>query len=514
MLGATARTPSERRARRFVKPWCGRSCYAALAGRRLGPADAFRPRTDRPRQAAPFSIRADRTQTTCGDLCASSRGAPSAPDRTVRQPNPGSAAPARPHTLPHRRRAARGGRLQPPRDASQPGIERALAQQSEHRVAIRRRHAQPAPKFRKHAQNRPDLERTPGLQVLQHRRPERAQLARHRDPLGAAHPRRQAEPRADRVGLLHHPQRERVRMRIVEQAVRRRSRQRAERIHVHVAPELRPDVGADVGRTLDVEAARRERVGNALARLAQRGARRADDQPVAAAAHDDARFARRRRQVHHAADRARGRQRGSRHAARIDRVERRAVERAAEAVEKPPRQPVHRDDDDRARPDERRDARSKRRQRVRLQRDDDIILFAERVRVVARAQRDRRFAARLADDSQPAPAQRIERRAARKRAHVPARAREPRRKQPADRADPDDRRAHRCSIHMRFSSFDEAASIEPNSCMHNHPAARTARQPSMSRAAPAPSAARSSSPSTPPIWLLSCIPSLRYAQRK
>ena len=327
--------------------------------------------------------------------------------------------------------------------ALQPAVRRALAQQPEYRVAIRGRHAELAPEFREHAEDRPDLERAPRFEILQHRRLERAELARDRDPLGPAHSRRQTEPCADRGRLLHHPQREILRERIVEQLLGRRARQRAQWIHVHVAPQLRPDLGPDRGRRLDVETARRERRGEPGRGDVKPLIGCTDDQPVAAPTAHDARRVGTRRQVHDATDRLRGRQRRRHRAGRIDSIERHAVERPFEPVREPPRQAVHRRDDHGVRPDQRRNSGGQRRQHLSLQGDHHVVLHAERGRIVTRSHRNRRCLARLVDHTHAVRIQRIERRATRIRTHDHAGPRQRGRQQPADRADPDHRRAHR-----------------------------------------------------------------------
>ena len=71
------------------------------------------------------------------------------------------------------------------------------------------------------------------------------------------------------------------------------------------------------------------------------------------------------------------------HAAGIDRFEARALERAAEAVEVPPGHAVLHGDDGGVGAEQRRDLVERRRDRMGLQREDDIVL-RRRARRVAR----------------------------------------------------------------------------------------------------------------------------------
>lgn len=226
------------------------------------------------------------------------------------------------------------------------------------------------------AQYRVDLERPVRLHVLQHRRLERAQFARHGDARSRAHPRRQPKAGANSLSLVHHSQHERMRKWIVEEAVGCRTRQRTERVHVHVAPKLGPDIRADVVGGFDIEAAcGQRRHERPRSRCASR-IRRTDNEPVAAATTDHAGSVGGRGQMDDAAESTLGRQCARHGSAGVDGLDALARERRVRTVEKPPRQAVHGADDGRALDDEGAKAGDNRRQRVRLQRNHDEILGA------------------------------------------------------------------------------------------------------------------------------------------
>jgi uncharacterized RmlC-like cupin family protein len=87
--------------------------------------------------------------------------------------------------------------------------------------------------------------------------------------------------------------------------------------------------------------------------------------------------ARLRRHMHDASDDAIRIERGEHRAIRIERPERSAFERTAGTMEVPPGQAVDCRHDDRARGHQRLHARQHRRDRVRLQSDDDQVLRAK-----------------------------------------------------------------------------------------------------------------------------------------
>ena len=180
------------------------------------------------------------------------------------------------------------------------------------------------------ADQRVELDRAAGVGVLQHRGPEAAELAGHRDPLLARLRDRAADARAD-LGRLRHPaQHEGTHQRVVEDGVAGRAGQRGDRVHRHVAPELVPDVAAHVGARFGLEACAGERRADRVDASRRAAGRLADDQPLAEAMPDDAGLGRRAGQVDDAAEHARERQ-ARRAGGRPGRRSRAAARRASAA---------------------------------------------------------------------------------------------------------------------------------------------------------------------------------------
>jgi hypothetical protein len=287
----------------------------------------------------------------------------------------------------------------------------------EERRDVGRGHADPLADLVHGADDGVELQRPPGLDVLQHRRPEGAELRGDRVAILGRLRDRATDAPADRRRFLHARGIEGAHQRVGEHAVTRGAGDRRDRIHRHVAPELVPDVVADVGGVRRVEARVREEIDDFLRALAAPAPRLADDEALPRRVLHEAGLRRRGAGMHDAADHpveGDGRRDGT---IRIDARE--SARESVEALAEPPRNAVHRRHHPRSRAEERRDGRGDLRERGSLHGDDHQVLGAEIGRAVARA------GARLQGAAGPrhAPAvaaQRLERRAARERAHLGA----------------------------------------------------------------------------------------------
>ena len=91
-----------------------------------------------------------------------------------------------------------------------------------------------------------DLRRSARFDVLQHRRLVPAYFLGTGDTLFQAYAKRDAQFVSDRLGLGHHRRRKLARRRILANVQQRGTGERADGIEGQVAPELEPDLGADV----------------------------------------------------------------------------------------------------------------------------------------------------------------------------------------------------------------------------------------------------------------------------
>src|SRR5713101_1312597 len=224
-----------------------------------------------------------------------------------------------------------------------------------------------------------DLEGPARLRVLQHGRPERAELARDGIAVLAALADRTPDPLPDRRGLRHDGQRVPVEQRVVQDAVAGRPGQRRNGIHRHVSPELVPDVGLDARGNGRLESGRSKQ-------LRQRGhpgrdlaPRLSNNQLVAEAVTDETGLHHRAGRVHHAADDVATGYRDLDAAVRVDRREPHAVTGAAgRRQEEPPRHAVHRGQHHGVRSQQGRDLLSGAAERRPLDGQDHQVLRAER----------------------------------------------------------------------------------------------------------------------------------------
>jgi len=129
-------------------------------------------------------------------------------------------------------------------------------------------------------------------------------------------------------------------------------------------------------------------------------------------------------------------------ATRIDALQMQPVEIARIVLEVPPRDAVLRADDSGLGPDERRELRCERRERVGLHAEDEDVWAAHVLQVSCDLRPDFEVAVR-AEDPQALLLHRAQVRSTREQHHVGARLREARADEPADRAGPCDRDSHK-----------------------------------------------------------------------
>ena len=160
-----------------------------------------------------------------------------------------------------------------------------------------------------------------------------------------------------------------------------------------VAPELEPDLGANVVEHRRLEAGALEALGHPHRTLAPAAVELAERQPVALDVHDDAGRRQLRSGVDHAAEHLLRREMAGECARRVDTAHDRAGEFAAMAMEVPELNTVLQGDDDRFRPDEPGGVGRDVAELVRLHREHDDVLGADGAVVVRRT--DRAHAAAL-----------------------------------------------------------------------------------------------------------------------
>ena len=186
---------------------------------------------------------------------------------------------------------------------------------------------------------------------------------------------------ADRLRLEHHRPRERPRAVVGDDVLERAAGQRRDRVEGQIAPELQPDLAADVVAHRRLQAGRDHLLGkprDALALLARRLAQR---KALAVDVADQARRFDLGGGIDHAADDALRPEPVPDRAAGIDRLQPRAFQRPADAVKIPPGHAVLHGDDGRVLAEQRRDLIQRRPDRMGLQRQHDIVLHAELVRL-------------------------------------------------------------------------------------------------------------------------------------
>ena len=127
------------------------------------------------------------------------------------------------------------------------------------------------------------------LDVLQHRGLVRADGLGAGDALFDCEAKADAERFANGLGFPHHRRGKRPRRRKAADVLERRAGERAQRIEGQVAPELHPDLGADVAQDRRFEPRPREELGERRDPGGLRAVQFSERQPVALDMADDAR---------------------------------------------------------------------------------------------------------------------------------------------------------------------------------------------------------------------------------
>ena len=222
--------------------------------------------------------------------------------------------------------------------------------------------------------------------VLVHRGAHVADLARVRNALHGVQCRVDAGSTADRDGLAHHADEQRVHFGRIDERVQVRPRDEAYRVETGVAQQLDPDLAPHIGCDPRIEAGLGEERGDAVDAPTRAAGGFAENQRVAAGSQFGVRGRRRRaRHVDHAAHHARERHRRLDGAAGVDREQPPTCQRPGAREEDPPWQPVDRGHDHRIRPAHRSHCGRHLRQRGGLDRHDQQFLGAQRLGAVAAA---------------------------------------------------------------------------------------------------------------------------------
>ena len=272
-----------------------------------------------------------------------------------------------------------------------------------------------------------------GLDILQHRGLDRAELARLRHALFGLHGKVQPERVADAKRLHHHRREQACHVRVVKHQVGGDAGQHRHRVEADVAEQLHPDVAPDIVRRSSLETRSHQGFREDLDPRRGLVRRLANDHPAARIPAHHARLGHIRRQKHHTADHARLRNRACDAAIRVAGLERSALQGAAPAVEEPPGDAVHRRHHGGIRPEQGPDALYCGRQAVPLERDDHHVLMTEVGSVVA-GRHAHRVPLVAMQQGQAIGADRVEMRAARDHADLIARQRETRAERAADGA--------------------------------------------------------------------------------
>ncbi len=245
-----------------------------------------------------------------------------------------------------------------------------------------------------------------------------------------------------RLAFQHHRPRDPALAVIGDQHVQRRRRQRADRIERHVAPELDPELVADLGTDGRLEAGGDQRLGQRRRARRLLAVRLAEGEAVAIGVLDDAGLGHLGGGIDDAADGALGRQQLADYTAGVHALHAPAFVGAGELMEIPPGDAVDRRDDGRLRPQQRLHLLRGTWQRMRLQRDDDVVLRPGLRGGGDGADGDHRLAA-LAAQREALGLHRLQVRAARDDGHLGVTlGGELRRHQPAERAGAEDAELH------------------------------------------------------------------------
>jgi hypothetical protein len=269
------------------------------------------------------------------------------------------------------------------------------------------------------------LQRPAVLDVLEHRRLVLADPLGARDAALERHAEAGAELLADRLGLGHHRGGQRAARGEPADAGQCGVRQGADRVEAQVAPQLEPDLGADVLEHRRLEPGLLEQFGERLDARGFRTVELAHREAVALDVADHAGRDELRGWIHDAADHAvDGDTRGD-HAPRVDGLDPRPLEGAAQALKVPPGDAVLHGHDDRLRTEQAAHLRRRGRDLVGLHGGDDDVVRAGLGDLVRRARGvDEVLGAVLHDQLHALFPDGLEVRAAADECHVLARQRE------------------------------------------------------------------------------------------
>ena len=226
------------------------------------------------------------------------------------------------------------------------------------------------------ADQRVELDGTAVLDVLQHRCLVGADRLGAGDALFDGDLEGDAELAGDGLGLGHDRCDEGATVGVAADAFERGVGQGTDRIEAAVAPQLQPDLGADVLADGRLEAGFHHGLREPLDALAAAAVELAEREAVALDDADPARFHQLCRRVDDAADHAPGIDCRRQHAAGIDAVERAALPLAGQLLEVPPRDAVGHRHQHRLRTDEGSQCRQHVHDLVRLDGEEHGILWA------------------------------------------------------------------------------------------------------------------------------------------
>ena len=252
-----------------------------------------------------------------------------------------------------------------------------MADKGEHDVDGRGRDAEEATELLNGGDEGIDLHRPAALEILQHRGLVGADLAGTFDAAVDVDREPDAELLADRLGLDHHGAGDGAGAGILDDLDKRAAGQRRDRVEGEVAPQLDPDVAADIGADRGLEAGGDKCLRDRLDAIGALAGRLAEREAVALDMVDDTRLRHVGGRVDDAADGALGADPLPDAAAGIDGFDAGALERTAGLVEIPPRDAVLGGDDGGIGTEQRRDGVERRRDRVRLEAEDDAVLRAK-----------------------------------------------------------------------------------------------------------------------------------------
>ena len=304
----------------------------------------------------------------------------------------------------------------------------------------RRRHARQLAQLPDRRHQRVELDGLAGFHILQHRRLERAELARDGVAIFGLLVDGDAQALTDLFRFDHYTGDKAAHQVVVHDQVRRGTGERADRVDRHVAPELEPDVFLNLAGHRRFKAGffkQRCQLQQAVGFLARWFA---NDQFVAEVMSHQPGLVHRTTGMHHAADHVRRGYRRRQRSVRVHRDQPRPRKRTTEALQKPPRHAIHRGEHDGVWPDQRCDLLRDVRQRRRFHAQYHQVLDPDVCGRSTRYHRLRRDAFTVAQP-QSVLVQRVERGPARHHADAAARTRQAVTDPAADRA---------CAINTNF----------------------------------------------------------------